>query len=254
MNFFLDNSISILGVKINALNLEQALEKVKIFINSNRTNLVVTPNPEFLLCARKNEPFKRILNAADLSLPDGAGLVWAARYLGLPRVTRLTGTDFVWQLTRYASENNLSIYLLGGERGVAKKAAQSLMTQFPRLKIVGATSGYDQQSRMRDDAKLVSLINRARPDILLVALGAPNQELWISRNKDKFNSVRVAMGVGGAFDYLAKVVPRAPQFMRSAGLEWLFRLIIQPSRIKRIYNAVIKFPIIIIFKSFSKTN
>lgn len=240
-------SISILGIKLDQLDLKQAKNKVREFVDSNRLNLIVTPNPEFLLAARESQDFKKILNSADLSLPDGTGLVLAAHYLGLPKINRISGCDFVWELASYASQNSWSLYILGGERGVARKAAQSLLVQYPELKINGATSGYNKQNQMKGDQELADLINHARPDILLVAFGAPKQELWIARNRDKLHSVKVAMGVGGAFDYLAGRVRRAPKLIRKLGLEWLFRLIIQPSRIKRIYNAVIKFPIVVIF-------
>ena len=241
-------SVSILGVKLDQLSLPQALNKATRFVNSQKFNLIVTPNPEFLLEARQNQAFAGILNSADLSLPDGTGLVYAAKYLSLPKINRICGTDFVWELARHASENNWSIYLLGGDRGVAKKAAALLAKKYPRLKIAGAISGYDKQGQMKQDRELVHLINKVSPDILLVALGAPKQEEWLIRNKNGLNSVKIGMGVGGAFDYIAGIVSRAPRFMRKLGLEWLFRLIVQPLRIKRIYNAVVKFPVLVVLK------
>lgn len=203
---------------------------------------IATPNPEMLLEARKNPEFKKILQTTDLNIPDGIGIIFASKIQGTSLLERVTGTDLMQKICQNV-QLGTRIFLLGAAPGVAEKVKKKL-TEDKTLTIVGAFSGTPASSH---DKELQKIINDARPDILFVAFGAPKQELWLSRNLPHLPSVKIAMGVGGAFDFIAGIRKRAPRFMQKLGLEWLFRLIIEPSRWRRIYNATIKFPIIFLF-------
>lgn len=213
----------ILGVKVDNLTMGEVLQKVEGFLEDSQQHYLVTPNPEFLVEAQKDKEFKEILNQADLAVPDGIGLVLAARFLGQPFKQRITGTDLMEKICQKAAQKKWPIFLLGGQKGVAKKAAENLRKKYPRLDIGTVPSG-----------------------ILFVALGAPKQEKWIVQNLVKMPSVKLAMGVGGAFDFISGRVQRAPKFLRLIGLEWLWRLFCQPRRAKRIFRAVIIFPCLVL--------
>lgn len=203
----------VLGVKIDDVNMDEALTQVEKWIVSPGKHYIVTPNPEFLVAAQKDPIFKKILNDADLSIPDGVGLQLSGKIKNT-----FSGTDFMEELIRTAAEKGFVAGFLGGKDGVAKRAAECLKQRYPKLK-VSFTSA--------DTESLIPPL-----DLLFVALGHVKQEKWIAANLDKI-PVHVSMGVGGAFDYLSGRVPRAPKWIRGLGLEWLFRLVIQPWRIKR---------------------
>lgn len=220
-----------LGVKIDGLNLPQSLQKAGEFLNSAGQYKIFTPNPEMIVKAQKDEYFKKVLNEGDLNLCDGFGL---SLFSGAPRVT---GVDFMLELCRLAVEQGKSVYLLGtGKDEVVKKTADELIKKFNNLKI----AGYDK-GPVIDEAKILSPNFIIQADILFVAFGMGKQEKWIAENLPKMPGVKIAVGVGGAFDYLSGVVPRAPGFMRAIGLEWMYRLIKQPARLPRIFNATVKF-------------
>ncbi len=220
----------ILGVKVDNLTMAEALQKVESFLKDGQQHYLVTPNPEFLVEAQKDEEFKEILNQADLAVPDGVGLILAARFLGQPFKQRVSGTDLMEKICQKAAQKKWSVFLLGGQEGVAEKAGENLKKKYPGLEIKGCSSKacFDQ------------------PAILFVALGASKQEKWINENLKKMPSVKLAMGVGGAFDFMAGQVQRAPKFLRAIGLEWLWRFSCQPWRIRRIFKAVTKFPWLVI--------
>lgn len=236
----------ILGVKIDKINLEEVLEKIKKFVQSNQQYYIVTPNPEFLMAAQKDEEFKNILNKADLSLPDGVGLKLASWYLKNPIDQRITGTDLVWGIAKLAAQENYSLYLLGARPGIAEKVTLRLKKKNPGLKIAGFESGCLSKDERMSDERIIQQINGSQPDILLVSFGAPKQEKWIYHNLPRLSSVKLAMGVGGAFDFISGKVKRAPKLIRNLGLEWLFRLLIQPWRIQRILTATLRFSLAII--------
>lgn len=235
----------ILGVKVDCISKKAAINLVEQFLSSRAQHLIVTPNPEFVMNARKDQKFKEILNGASLAIPDGFGLKLAAWYLKQPAINRITGVDFVWDLAKLAQKKQANLYLLGAGRGVAKATAEKLKNRYPDLKIVGAESGLKQDKPVPDSV-IIENINFRKPAMLLVAMGAPKQEKWIVQNIKKLNSVRVVMGVGGTFDFISGKIKRAPKLVRLFGLEWLFRLIIQPWRIKRIFTAAVSFPVAII--------
>ncbi|MSQ15397.1 MAG: glycosyltransferase [Dehalococcoidia bacterium] len=219
----------ILGVRVDNLSLEEALNRIKGLILNANGGHVVTVNPEFVIQARSHQKFMDVLNGADLALADGVGITFAARLLGEPLKARLPGVDMLLELTAAAAKNRHSIFLLGGVPGVADKAAGVLGSLYPGLKIAGVYSGSPDGGE--EDA-IIEMVSRASPNLLFVAYGAPGQDLWIHRNLDRLRPA-VAMGVGGSFDYISGRAKRAPEWMRQLGLEWLFRLVRQPWRWKR---------------------
>lgn len=219
----------ILGVGVDPIGQAEALARIEGFIGGGQSHQVVTVNPELIIAAQSDEEFRRLLNAAHLSLPDGVGLLWAARRLGQPLPERVTGVDTFRRLASLAAERGYSLFLLGGGPGVAEEAAARLQRVHPALRIVGTHAG---SPAPQEEDYIVGLIRRQRPDMLFVAFGSPAQEKWIHRNLGRLG-VTVAMGVGGAYDFVAGRVPRAPQAMQRAGLEWLYRLYRQPWRWRR---------------------
>lgn len=218
----------ILGVRVDCLDTERALETIRSYVGSGRLHQVATVNPEFVMRARRDREFARVLESADLCLADGSGVVWAARRQGCTIQRPVAGTDLVEPLARLCAQEKRRLFLLGAAPGVAADMAQRLRIAYPALE-VAAHSGDPQPAH---DEENLRLIREHRTDVLLVAYGAPAQELWIDRLRDRL-PVTVAMGVGGAFDYLTGRVPRAPAWMRRAGLEWLYRLANQPWRVRR---------------------
>jgi len=231
--------MNILGIRIDNLSKTESLMKIEQFLYSDKQNILTTPNPEFLVAAGKDEEFKNILNKADLSLADGFGLVLAAKRQGEPLKERVAGSDLIWDIARLANEKNKSIFLLGGKDNVAELTAEKLKQKFPGLKIHGFGGG--ELSPEKENKEEIAEINKFAPDILFVAMNFVKQEKWIYKNLEKMPSVKLAAGLGGTFDFISGKAKRAPKFMRHIGLEWLWRLILEPWRWKRIYNAVFKF-------------
>jgi N-acetylglucosaminyldiphosphoundecaprenol N-acetyl-beta-D-mannosaminyltransferase len=244
--------MKILDVKVDNINQAKALEVIQGWLSKPGKHYITTPNLEFIQLAQKDLEFKEILNRADLAVPDSSRLGWLYDLksqkkllkkllifpLGIfPKITNLTqfdivaGVDLMESLCELSSEKGFTVGFLGGVPGVAEKTKECLQKKFAGLKVELAEEG-PARHLFFDDFAIPKL------DILFVALGAPKQEKWIYKNLDKI-PVKVAMGVGGAFDYLSGNVPRAPIWLRSLGLEWLFRLIIQPWRIKRQLKLVI---------------
>ncbi|NQU83800.1 MAG: WecB/TagA/CpsF family glycosyltransferase [Parcubacteria group bacterium] len=237
----------ILGVKISNITKKEALQKCWQFLNCGNHHVITTPNPEMVVMAQKDDYFRKIFEHADLCLPDGFGLILASRLFGAPLKERITGTDFVSKLCGLAEYGKCSVFLLGAKKGVAKKASEKLKAKYPNLSIVGAESGgLINKMSLEEKYDMLIRINRAKPDILFVAFGHGRQEKWIAENISKMPSIKIAMGIGGAFDFIAGEVKRAPAIFQRAGLEWLWRLIKEPRRYKRIYNATIKFGLLCI--------
>ncbi|MBC8249027.1 MAG: WecB/TagA/CpsF family glycosyltransferase [Anaerolineales bacterium] len=223
---------TILGVRTDNVNYDQALSLIEGFVVSGTSHQVVTVNPEFIVAAQSDDDFRRILNASSLALPDGVGLLWAARFLGHPLQKRVTGTDTVQRLAALAAQKGYSLFLLGAAPGVAVATAARLCETYPDLRIVGTHAG---SPALEEEDEIVRLIQRAKPDILLVAYGAPAQDKWIARNLERLG-VPVAMGVGGAFDFISGRAKRAPRWLQRLGLEWLHRLYRQPWRWRRMLS------------------
>jgi N-acetylglucosaminyldiphosphoundecaprenol N-acetyl-beta-D-mannosaminyltransferase len=226
--------IRILGVAVDNLVEHEAIERIAGFVADGQPHHIVTVNPEFVMEARRNGAFLRVLAAADLATPDGFGLLLAARLRGEAFRGRVTGVALTDLIASRAAEQGWSLFLLGAAPGVAERAAEALRQQHPGLRIAGC---YPGSPHLEDEPAIRARIAAARPTVLLVAYGHPAQELWIARNQPLLR-VPIAIGVGGVFDYLAGTAPRAPAWMRRIGLEWLYRLIRQPRRWRRIVLAV----------------
>ena len=208
--------------------MNQALEHIERFVDEGGLHLVATVNPEFVMRAQRDHEFARVLGSAELCLPDGVGVVWAARRLGCAVREQVAGVDLVPPVADMCARRGFKLFLLGAAPGVAAALAEKLRSGHATLD-VSSHSGSPDPSQ---DEETLKLIHEHGGQVLLVAYGAPAQELWIDRMRDRLK-VPVAVGVGGAFDYLTGRVPRAPEWIRRAGLEWLHRLVRQPWRIRR---------------------
>ena len=222
--------INIAGIPVDAITYEQWMRQIGEWVrHSDQPQHVCTVNPEFIIIARQDPIFRSILNRAALCVPDGIGLLWASRQLGSPLPERVTGSDGVPLIARRAAAAGWSIFFLGAAEGIAKKAAAILQQQHPQLKVAGTYSGSPAEA---EEDHIIAQIQASSADILFVAYGAPQQDKWIARNLPRL-PVKMAMGVGGSLDFIAGSVPRAPLWMRRRGLEWLYRLLRQPWRLRR---------------------
>ncbi len=211
-------SAKILGVNVTTASEDEIVDFIFTRIKKSQDKFyIVTPNPEIIVAASRSKRFEEILNGAEVSLPDGAGVLAAGNILKKGIKRRITGTDLMVRLCRESAERAFTVGFLGGRGGVAEKTAECLVKKYPDLRVKFAGEEFE---------------NRTHIDILFVALGAPKQEEWIAENLSKID-VTVAMGVGGAFDYISGKVPRAPKFVRQIGMEWGYRLVRQPWRLKR---------------------
>lgn len=264
----MQKKIDVLDIRFDNVTVEETLDFIFEHINRGKKGYICTPNPEMLLEAQNNNEFKRVLNHSLLNIPDGIGILWAATHVKnkssklkafftLPLIAlvpglfkkvlieRVTGSDLMIKIAREAARANKNIFLLGAAEGIAEMAAKKLKKLYPGLVVAGTYAGSPSPN---EEDKIINKINSASVDILFVAYGAPRQEMWIAKTLKRLNNVKIAIGVGGAFDFISGKMKRAPKWMQKLGLEWLYRLIQQPSRWKRIYNATIKFPIKVIKK------
>jgi N-acetylglucosaminyldiphosphoundecaprenol N-acetyl-beta-D-mannosaminyltransferase len=219
----------IAGVGINIVTTEDVLALARDRVAHGPPARLVTVNAEFVVRAQTDPDFAAVLERADLATPDSSGILWALRRRGVRLPQRVGGSDLIWELSDQARRLGHRIFLLGGGEGVAERAAERLKRTYAGLLVVGTYSGSPSVS---EGERIVDLIRRSEADILFVAFGAPQQELWIERNLAA-TGVSFAIGVGGSFDYLAGRVRRAPIWMRERGVEWLWRLVRQPWRWRR---------------------
>jgi N-acetylglucosaminyldiphosphoundecaprenol N-acetyl-beta-D-mannosaminyltransferase len=236
------HSVSILGVRIHAVTTAETLAWIEAAVAARLPRQICTANPEFLMAARRDREFFDLLNRADLVVPDGMGLLLAARWLGERLPERVAGSDLIYRIAERAERRGWSVYFLGAGEGVAQRTAQILRSKYPGMKVAGAFGG---RPDLDDEQVIVAQVSTARPDVLLVAYGAPAQDKWIARHKARLG-VPVSMGVGGAFDFVAGVARRAPPWVQRLGLEWLHRLGRQPWRARRIFTAVVLFPLAVL--------
>lgn len=197
-------------------------------VERNTAMQIVTVNAEFVVKAQDHPEFLRALRSARVSTPDGAGVVWALARQGV-HVRRLGGSDLIWSLSEQAGREGQAVFFLGGADGVAEEVARRLSLRYPGLRVAGTLAG---SPRPEDETEIAGAIRDSGADILFVAFGAPDQDLWIARNLGRLG-VSVAIGVGGSFDYVAGRARRAPVWMRERGLDWLWRLVMQPWRWRR---------------------
>ncbi|HEV2472839.1 MAG TPA: WecB/TagA/CpsF family glycosyltransferase [Chthonomonadales bacterium] len=240
-------------MRVDAVTREQALDAIEQFAAKRRASLetgdvlacqqVVTVNTEFVMEAQRNSAFREAINAAALVVADGVGIVWATRLRGTPVPERITGTDTVMDVAKRCARSGYRLYLLGAAPGVAELAAERLQAIAPGLEIAGTYAG---SPAPEEEDGIVERLNAARADVLCVAYGAPAQELWIRRNLERL-PVAVAMGVGGAFDFLSGRQRRAPRIMQRLGLEWLYRLYREPWRWRRML-AIPQFMLYVLLK------
>jgi len=233
----------VLGIKLDITRKKEVLKKVESWLMANRgKRYIVTPNPEMVMLGQSDEEFKRALNGADIAIPDGIGLRLADK-----RLKRVTGVEVMEGLVRLSAKKAWRVMLVGGKRGMAVKAAEGLRQRYGNLRIE-AEAGPQQMEKATaaEKRKLVEKINQFKPELLFVGLGHGKQEKWIARNLAKLE-VKVAMGVGGAIDYMVKPWLQAPKILRLMGLEWWWRLMLQPWRIKR-QLALVKFMWLVVRK------
>jgi N-acetylglucosaminyldiphosphoundecaprenol N-acetyl-beta-D-mannosaminyltransferase len=224
--------IDIAGVLIDNITKAEAIAKIDSFVQSGQPHYAVTPYSEIVVFALKDEKYRHTLNSADLSLADGIGVIFAAKYFGTEIRERITGRILVYDIAKLCESKNYSMALVGGTDSVAAQAAYELKKLYPKLTINLALSGFPAF-----DDRIVKEIAESNSDILLIAYSPPKQEQWLADNIHRLN-VKMGIGLGGTFDYIAGKRPVPPQIFHSLGLEWLWRLITQPWRIKRIWNGV----------------
>jgi len=238
--------VNILGIEHTDISWSAFLASVSNFVADNHQHYLVTPNPEIVLKSLSDKNLHFILNHADLSLPDGVGLKLGARILGQKLRNRIPGADAALAIMEMAATEAWPVFLLGGmDEKVAEQAAWHLRYQYKNIKIVGHASGgiveFKAGRWQTSDQKLLKKIQDSNAKILLVGFGCPKQEKWIFSNLDKLPMVKIAMTVGGTLDYWSGTRKRAPGLISSIGLEWLWRFIIQPSRVGRVWNATYVF-------------
>ena len=219
--------IDVLGVGFDNITMEQAVAEGVRLMSAEGAHYAVTPNPEIVEVCREDEDARTAVNGADLVLADGIGVIYGAKMLGTPLKGRVTGIGFAQELMARMAENGKSLYLLGAKPGVAEKAAENLQRQYPGLKIAGTHDGYFQE-----DSPVVEAIRESGADVAFVCLGAPKQEKWMRQNGGA-TGAHLLVGLGGCLDVFSGEVQRAPEVFQKLGLEWLHRLIKNPSRIGR---------------------
>ncbi len=232
------SKVKVMGIGFDPVDLDAAFAKFIKLLDEDKTNYVVTPNPEFLMEASKNKEFYIALNSADMSIADGIGVIYAAKILKKPLKTRVTGIDLMNEILRFLARTGRSYFLFGAKPGVAEMAAKNIDETYKGIKCVGYQDGYFQE---KDEGKIIDKINLAKPDVLFVGLGAPKQELWVKNNLDILNA-SVCLCIGGAIDVHSGNVKRAPKWISKIGFEWLYRGIKEPKRFKRL----IKLPLFLI--------
>ena len=223
------SSITILGIPVCDVTTEEALALIDRFVHDKSPHQLCTVNPEFIMAAQHDAEFRRVLQRSALNLPDGVGVLWAARRLGHPLRERVAGSDLVGRIADRAQATGWRIFLLGAAEGVAERAAQILQLRYPQTHFVGVYAG---SPNIEEEADIATRIRSARADILMVAYGAPGQDKWIARNIERTGAA-VALGIGGSLDFIVGKQKRAPRWMQRSGLEWLYRLAREPRRWRR---------------------
>lgn len=235
--------VKILGVPVHPLTMNESVAVLEEKLQKKEQAFVVTANAEIIMMCQQDKEYNNIVSEqADLVLPDGAGAVWAGRYLGNEVPERVAGFDLYNQLLKLSADKGYKAYFFGGAPGVAEAAKNKAEELYPGVQIVGCRNGYFNET---EEEAIIKEINDAAPDMLFVALGAPKQEKWLVKYRNQLKP-RVLMGIGGSFDVLAGKMERAPKWMQEASLEWAFRLYKQPSRFMRML-ALPKFVLKVIF-------
>lgn len=229
--------LRILGIRVDNVSMKEAVSYIKEKIETNEQCVVVTPNSEIVVQAGENERLKRFIDNADLVVPDGSGLVLASKIKKTPLKERVTGIDLMKELLEYAHEKDHRVYFLGGKPGIAELAKEKLVAEFPDLNVVGAQNGYYKGFHSgypghEEERAVLEDIRDKRPHMLFVGLGSPKQDYFIENFKDELDC-NLYMGVGGSFDVYSETLKRAPKRYQDLGLEWLYRIVKEPWRLKR---------------------
>ena len=227
----------ILGVGFDDLTLEEAAAAGASLVEDQGFHYAVTPNPEFLLAARKDQPFRQALLDADLVLADGVGVVYSAKLLGRPLKGRVPGIEFAQALMGWMAKHGKRLFLLGAKPGVAELAAANLRDRYPGLILCGTHDGY-----FKEDEPVVQAIRESGADVVFVCLGAPKQEFWMAKHGPA-TGAHLMVGLGGSLDVFAGVVERAPEGFQKLGLEWLYRLMKEPKR----FGRMAKLPLVLVY-------
>lgn len=226
------NFVEIFGVPIDALNMEQAMDRFKELLKGDRMASILTPNTEIVMLAEKDKGLEEALTASELNVADGFGLILASRWHRLGIEEKVAGIDMMEQMLKYLNYTKKSIYVLGAKPEILLAALERIREAYPCIEIKDSHHGYFGKDEERD---IIKRINECRPDVLFVALGAPRQEKWIHSHRHQLNA-RVAMGVGGSLDVMAGSAKRAPKLMVDLGLEWFYRLAKEPWRFRRMLS------------------
>jgi len=239
--------VKILDVNIDVLSMDEAVNKVFEFVKEDRNHIICTPNAEIVYATKSDLELKEILNHSDMNIADGAGVVLGAKILNLPLTEKVSGIDLVKNIILSEKAKGLRIFLFGSEPGVAEIAGEKIKKMNQDIEIVGYRDGYFSE---KDESEIVTTVSNANCDIILVALGAPKQEKWIYKYRNELNA-KVCIGVGGSLDVIAGKIKPTPEFFRRNGIEWLYRLVKQPSRLVRMLSLP-KFVILLIKKRIFK--
>ena len=227
----MNNRLKILNIWVDPVDRKEAIQRVKNFLaTGTRPHAIIASNPEKHFSVPKDAVLYDTFKNADLLLPDGIGVVLAARILYGVDLERVPGSEFIFDICDIAAKGSYKVFIYGAKEDVNKKAVDELKNRYPELKIVGRANGYVKESEMSD---LIDRINASKAEILFLALGSPRQEKWYATHKNRLHHVRVVQGVGGTLDTIAGTVKRAPEVWCKFQLEWLYRLIMEPRRIKR---------------------
>jgi len=233
----------ILEVAFDNLLPHEAIEKAVSFLYNDTTSTIFTPNPEMVMLAQKDAEFAEVLGTADLVVPDGIGIVYASRLTDSKISRRVPGIELLEGILNKIKDTDYSVYFLGAAPGVAEDAAAKMQEKYPGLKVCGSYHGYFDDA---DNDHIIAEINAATADVVLVGLGFPRQERWIFQHKNLIDA-KIMIGVGGSFDVLSGRLRRAPRVFQKLGLEWLYRLLRQPSRLLR-QTVLLKFVILCVYK------
>lgn len=229
------NKVNICGVEIDNISFQETINNISGILEKEKNIFITTPNVHHIILLQKDQEFKKIYQEASLVLADGMPLIWASKFLGTPLKEKVSGSDLVPEICKFAAKKGYRLFFLGGRSGAVEKARENLIKIYPQIKIVGVYSPpFGFENNTEENEKIVEMIKNARPEILLVGLGAPKQEKWIYRHY-KETDVPVSIGVGVTFEFISGMVKRAPKWMQRVGLEWSWRLIMEPKRLWKRY-------------------
>lgn len=228
------NKITILGIKLNLSSRKEVLEQIDKGLREKiEYTHVVSINPENLIVASKHTDFKKVIETAQIHISDGVGIVLASRLISGQAQERVPGVELMEILCKVAYKNSLSVVLIGGKPNLAKEVAECQNQKYSSMNFYGFEGYQDKNNPLEEEERRINaIVTDRKPSIVFVSFGSPFQELWIDRHKSLFSN-SICVGVGGAFDFLGGKIPRAPRFMQKIGLEWLFRLVVEPWRWKR---------------------